>query len=74
MPHFTNNMTSTEAKDVFFELFEKMMTDEISMEEFGEIVKEYKNVSNEILTREAKEWHDELQNAFGMNSYTVWFG
>ena len=52
MSYFNNTMTSSEARELFFELADKMYRDEITIKDFGEIISEYKDVSDTILKRE----------------------
>lgn len=62
MAYFNGDMTSSEARKLFFELADKMKADEISMEEFGTIITEYKEISEIITSKEMDEWRKEIMS------------
>lgn len=62
MEYFREDMTSSEARKLFFELADKVKADEISMEEFGKIITEYKDVSAKIFIKEMEWYNAEMES------------
>ena len=54
MAYFDESMTSGQAREKFFHLADLVKADEITMQEFGKIVSEYREVSAKIIVRELR--------------------
>lgn len=62
MAYFSESMTSVEAGDIFAEFNKKVLRDEIPMEEYQQIVREYNEVSSKIFDREMKAFDAEYRS------------
>ena len=63
MSYFNDSMTSVEARNLFSELKNKTLNDEIRLSEFQKIVSEYSDVSDKIFSREMKAFDEELRRS-----------
>ena len=61
MAYFNEEMTSSEASKLFFELVEKTKADKIPLTEFQSIVSEYNTISEKIVNREMDEMKVEYE-------------
>ena len=72
MAYFNENMTSSKARCLFFDLADKMKKDEISMEEFGKVIAEYKEVSEKIIRKELEQcFADALDGRYILTEDTI---
>lgn len=62
MAYFSESMTSVEAGNKFAEFNKKVLRDEIPMEEYQQIVREYNEVSSKIFDREMKAFDAEYRS------------
>lgn len=60
MAYFSEDMSSNKARKAFFGFYNEYKSDAISLDEFRDIIAEYKEVSMKIMEREMNEFRKEL--------------